>query len=63
MKTNDQIRQIVESILPNFIPKNSLDTELVFHFTIPPKSNYKVWFKKSGSEWIFERYEDDNVAM
>ena len=61
MASAEQIQIIADTLLPGFIPKNSEETELTFHFTLPPK-NYKVWYKKTDkSEWKFVRFEEDNA--
>ena len=62
MKQSDKVQHIAESILPQFIPKQLGETALTFHFTLPPNNNYKVWFEKVGSEWIFKKYEEDDAV-
>lgn len=63
MKQRDKVRHIAESILPQFIPKQPGETSLTFHFTLPPNNNYKVWFEKLDDQWIFKKYEEDDVIM
>ena len=62
MASAEQIQIIADTLLPGFIPKNPEETELTFHFTLPPAKNYKVWYKKTDkSEWKFVRFEEDNA--
>lgn len=56
-----QIKQIADTILPEFLPKNEMETELSFHFTIPPNSTFRVWYKKKGQSWAFVRFEKVTV--
>ena len=61
MPSAEIIQNIADTLLPGFIPKNADETELTFHFTLPPAENYKVWYKKTDkSEWKFVRFEEDN---
>lgn len=53
-----QIKLIADTLLPGFIPKDLNETELSFHFTIPPKSTYKVHYQRSGkNDWTFVSFE------
>lgn len=52
-----QIKQIADTLLPEFLPKNSIETELSFHFTIPPNKTFRVWYCKSQKGWNFVKYE------
>ena len=59
MQLKDQIEAIATTLLPGFIPKDSQETTLSFHFTLPPDSSYKVFFEKNAqSNWIFLRFEE-----
>jgi len=54
----EQIKIIAETLLPGFIPKDDAETELSFHFTVPPNQSFKVWFtKNSKSEWDFKKFD------
>jgi len=58
MMKEEQIKIIAETLLPGFIPKNSTETELSFHFTVPPNQSFKVWFtKNSKSKWDFKKFD------
>lgn len=62
MIKEEHIKMIAETLLPGFIPKDEEETELSFHFTVPPNQSFKVWYtkdKKSG--WNFLRYEKAEV--
>lgn len=53
-----QIKIIADTLLPGFIPKDKNETNLTFHFTIPPKSSYKVHYQRSNKdEWVFVSFE------
>ena len=59
MALEDQIKAIANTLLPSFIPKDSKETNLSFHFTLPPDSSYKVFFEKDAkAKWQFIRYEE-----
>nr|WP_121270698.1 hypothetical protein [Pedobacter schmidteae] len=58
MYAEAQIKLIADTLLPDFIPKNSEEKELTFHFTIPPNKSYKVYYQKNiKNEWDFIRFE------
>lgn len=59
MQPKGKIEAIAHALLPGFIPKDKKETQLSFHFTIPPDSNYKVFFEKHGSaDWQLTGYEE-----
>jgi len=59
MELKEKIEAIANTLLPSFIPKNKEETELSFHFTLPPKSSYKVFFKKDAKlNWQFAGFEE-----
>jgi hypothetical protein len=59
MQLKDQIESIANTLLPSFIPKDNKETNLSFHFTLPPDSSYKVFFEKDAkAKWQFIRYEE-----
>lgn len=55
--TETQIKQIADTLLPQFIPKNDAETELSFNFTVPPNHTFRVWYTRSQKAWTFVRYE------
>lgn len=58
MHPKEQIEAIANTLLPSFIPKDEKETQLSFHFTLPPDSSYKVFFEKDArSKWQFLNYE------
>lgn len=58
MYAEAQIKLIADTLLPGFIPKNSEEKELTFHFTIPPNKSYKVYYQRNiKNEWDFIRFE------
>lgn len=59
--TETQIKQIADTLLPQFVPKNDAETELSFNFTIPPNNTFRVWYTKTGKTWAFVRYEKIEV--
>jgi hypothetical protein len=59
MHSQEQIKNIADTLLPNFIPKDPTATELIFHFTLPPNQSYKVSYQKKNSTWAFISYEED----
>jgi hypothetical protein len=59
MHSKEQIKNIADTLLPSFIPKDPAETELVFHFTLPPNQSYKVSYKKKNANWQFIGYEED----
>lgn len=59
MQLKEQIQAIANTLLPSFIPKDKTETNLSFHFTLPPDSSYKVFFEKDAkAKWQFIRYEE-----
>jgi hypothetical protein len=59
MQANEQVQKIADLLLPSFIPKDKTENELTFHFTIPPNTNFKVWYeKKANGDWQFLKYEE-----
>lgn len=61
MPKSNPVQEIAEALLPGFIPKDSTLNVLSFHFTVPPSDSYKVWFEKVGGNWIFQRFETDEI--
>ncbi len=60
MASAEYIRMVADTLLPGFIPKDKTEKECSFHFTLPPNSNYKVYYKKTDkSIWEFVRFEED----
>ncbi|MGN7205718.1 hypothetical protein ACTHQF_15710 [Pedobacter sp. SAFR-022] len=59
MHTEEQIKNIADALLSSFLPKDSNETELTFHFTIPPSQSYKVWYKRKKAVWEFIKFEED----
>jgi hypothetical protein len=59
MHTEEQIKNIADALLSSFLPKDANETELNFHFTIPPNHSYKVWYKRKKAVWSFEKFEED----
>ena len=58
MYTKDQIEEIANSIVSDFIPKDPEEVALTFNFTIPPNKNFKVWYSKDERGlWKFIDYE------
>lgn len=58
--SKEQIEATANAILPHFIPKNTEEKKLSFHFTIPPSSNYKVGYEKDAKgNWKLTSYEAD----
>ncbi len=54
------IEATANAIMSNFIPKNPDEQQMVFHFTIPTSSNYKVTYEKDKKgNWNFVGYELD----
>lgn len=61
MLKEEQIKAIAGTLLSGFIPKDKAETELSFHFTVPPKS-YKVWYTKNNrSDWDFIKFEEVKI--
>ncbi len=59
MLKEEQIKLIAGTLLPGFIPKDNTETELSFHFTVPPNQSYKVWYSRNNqSNWDFKKYEE-----
>ncbi|WP_207423377.1 hypothetical protein [Desertivirga brevis] len=50
--SDQQIQAIAESLLPSFIPKDSSENQLAFHFTAEG-SHYQVAFEKEAKIWKF----------
>ena len=60
--SKEQIEATANSIVTHFIPKNPAETQLSFHFTIPPSSNYKVNYEKDAKgNWNFISHEVDEM--
>lgn len=58
MHTETQIKLIADTLLPDFIPKDPEEKELIFHFTIRPRNSYKVHYQKNDkNEWSFVGFE------
>lgn len=58
MHAEIQIKLIADTLLPGFIPKDPAETQLTFHFTIPPNKTYKVYYEKNAkNEWTYLRFE------
>jgi hypothetical protein len=58
MYTEEEIQRISGAILPQFIPKDPAQTELSFHFTLPPK-NFRVDYQKNAKgRWEFKGYKE-----
>lgn len=58
MDSKEKIEAIANTLLPSFIPKDKEETELTFHFTLPPNSSYKVSFRKdSKANWQYQGFE------
>ncbi len=59
MQQKEQIEAIANTLLPSFIPKDVQETNLSFHFTLPPDNSYKVFFEKDvKAKWQFIRFEE-----
>ena len=52
-----QIKQIADTLLPQFLPKSDKETEVSFNFTIPPNNTFRVWYLKKAETWTFVRHE------
>ena len=52
-----QIKEIADSLLPTFAPKDEAETELSFNFTLGSNQTYKVWFEKRNKAWVFIKSE------
>jgi len=57
MLNDKQIKEIADSLLSTFLPKNEAETELTFNFTVPPNHTYKVWYEKRHTAWLFVKFE------
>lgn len=58
MLKEEQIKMIAETLLPGFVPKDDTETELSFHFTVPPNKSYKVWYSRNKQlTWDFKKFE------
>ena len=58
MLKEEQVKMIAETLLPAFIPKDNAETELSFHFTVPPNQSYKVWYSRNKQlTWDFKKSE------
>lgn len=53
MLDDKQIKEIADSLLPTFVPKNDAETELSFNFTVPPNQTYQVRYEKRDGAWTF----------
>ncbi len=54
----EQLQMIAETLLPGFLPKDPAETELSFHFTLPPNNSYKVAYKRNSKmKWEFIKAE------
>ncbi|WP_442589036.1 hypothetical protein ACSBL2_23725 [Pedobacter sp. AW31-3R] len=59
MEIKQKIEAIANTLLPSFIPKDKEQKELYFHFTLPPNSSYKVFFRKDAKGiWQFIGFEE-----
>lgn len=57
MYTQEDIQRVADALLPGFIPKDTVQSELTFHFTLPPH-NYKVSYQKDEKgNWKFLGFE------
>lgn len=64
MKNHDAaiVEAMANAIVKNFIPKDEVERSFSFHFTIPPSSNYKVYYEKDAKgQWSFVKYEIDET--
>lgn len=59
MHSEEHVKNVADALLGSFLPKDQTKTELTFHFTLPPNQSYKVWYKKTGADWAFIKYEED----
>ncbi|WP_432713042.1 hypothetical protein [Pedobacter sp.] len=58
MIKEEHIKMVAETLLPTFIPKDAAETELSFHFTLPPNESFKVYYTKNKqAKWDFQKYE------
>ncbi|PRD51973.1 hypothetical protein [Sphingobacterium gobiense] len=57
MLNDKQIKEIADSLLSTFLPKDDSATELTFNFTVPPNHTYKVWYEKRHTAWTFTKFE------
>ncbi|PYF70033.1 hypothetical protein [Pedobacter nutrimenti] len=57
MLKEEQIKMIADTLLPGFLPKEPVESEISFHFTVPPNQTFKVWYQKKGQAWIFQKYQ------
>jgi len=57
MLKDEQVKIIADSLLSDFLPKNTSKTELSFNFTVQPNHTYKVWYEKDNTGWKFKRFE------
>jgi len=57
MLKDEQVKIIADSLLSDFLPKYTSETELSFNFTVPPNHTYKVWYEKETTGWKFKRFE------
>ncbi len=62
MHSEEQVKKVAAALLSSFLPKDQNETELTFHFTLPPNQSYKVWYKKTKSDCAFVKYEEDKRA-
>ena len=62
MVKEEQVKIIAETLLPGFLPKDDTETELSFHFTVPPNQSFKVYYAKNNqSKWDFKKYEQVQI--
>jgi hypothetical protein len=62
MLKEEQIKLIAGTLLPGFLPKDDSETEISFHFTVPPNQSYKVWYAKNNkSNWDFKKFEEVQI--
>ncbi|PRD46790.1 hypothetical protein C5745_13045 [Sphingobacterium haloxyli] len=57
MLNDKQIKEIADSLLPTFVPKNDAETELSFNFTVPPNHTFSVSYEKRHTVWVFVKSE------
>lgn len=57
MLNDKQIKEVADSLLPTFLPKDGSATELTFNFTVPPNHTYKVWYEKRLADWVYVKFE------
>ena len=61
MASAEYIKMVADTLMPGFAPKDKSEEEFFFHFTLPPNSSYKVFYKKTDkSAYEFVRFEEDS---